>query len=147
MNYHEKTNDQNQKKMKPVLYIALDFDGTIVDSDYPTIVRLKDNAKDVITRLHQEGHRILINTCRGGIEQEEAKQFLLANDVPFDTINENHPELIRKYGNDSRKLGADIYVDDKGLFCESIDWLDIERRVASFSKEDFAWKKRDLDES
>lgn len=33
----------------------------------------------------------------------------------FDTINEQLPELTELYGNDTRKICADIYIDDKGV--------------------------------
>ena len=34
----------------------------------------------------------------------------------FDAHNENLPELIEKYGNDCRKIGADYYCDDKNYW-------------------------------
>ena len=33
----------------------------------------------------------------------------------FDMINENLPELVELYGNDCRKVNADIYIDDKAV--------------------------------
>ena len=39
----------------------------------------------------------------------------------FDAHNENLPELIELFGNDSRKIGADYYCDDKNY------WLQPER--------------------
>lgn len=31
----------------------------------------------------------------------------------FDAVNENLPEMVEWYGNDSRKVHADCYIDDK----------------------------------
>ena len=43
------------------------------------------------------------------------KRFSLAKmwDWSFDYINENVPERIQRYGLDCRKIGADIYLDDR----------------------------------
>lgn len=35
--------------------------------------------------------------------------------LEFNAVNENLPEMTAHYGNDSRKIGADIYIDDKSL--------------------------------
>ena len=31
----------------------------------------------------------------------------------YDAVNENLPEIIERYGGDSRKIFADIYIDDR----------------------------------
>ena len=33
----------------------------------------------------------------------------------FDYVNENCKERIEYYGNNSRKIGADLYIDDKSV--------------------------------
>ena len=33
----------------------------------------------------------------------------------FDAVNENLPDMIEKFGGDSRKIFADVYIDDKAL--------------------------------
>ena len=33
--------------------------------------------------------------------------------LEFDAVNENLPEMIEWYGNDCRKVFADVYIDDK----------------------------------
>ncbi len=58
------------------------------------------------------GNVIIIWTCRGGKELDEAIQFLKDNNVPFDYVNENP---LNPYGDTTRKLFADEYWDDKAI--------------------------------
>lgn len=59
------------------------------------------------------GHTIIIWTCREGERLLEAVNWLLAHDIPFDYVNQNDPDRTARYNNDSRKVGADVYIDDK----------------------------------
>jgi hypothetical protein len=95
--------------------IAIDFDGTIVELAYPDIGALMPYAKKVIQKWKNEGHTILINTCRVGEFAKAAKDFLIKNGVPFDYFNENSMDEITFYGHDSRKICADIFIDDKNI--------------------------------
>lgn len=53
---------------------------------------------------------MILWTCRNGEMLEAAVQACRAVGIVFDAVNEN----IRKYrGNDSRKVWADLYIDDK----------------------------------
>lgn len=97
------------------LVIAIDFDGTIVKEDYPRLGKLRKGAKKYINKLYQDGHIIIINTCRSGVYQEAAFKLLVGLDIEFDYMNENHPKVIEQYKNDSRKISADLYIDDKNL--------------------------------
>lgn len=36
--------------------------------------------------------------------------------LEFDAVNENVPETLEKYGTESRKISADVYVDDRSCF-------------------------------
>jgi len=101
------------------LRIAIDFDGTIVVSDYPKIGRLMTNAKETINKWYSQGHIISINTCRAEAFLDDCKSFLADNDIKYHFINENDPALVEMYGMDTRKMSADIYFDDKAIggFC------------------------------
>lgn len=101
---------------KKSLIIAIDFDNTIVNSDYPIIYELRSGAKRVINKLYKEGNYIIIWTCRQGKEENQARLFLRDQGVLFHSINFHHPFLISKFKNDTRKISADIYIDDKGMW-------------------------------
>jgi guanylate kinase len=97
------------------MHVAIDFDLTIVDSKYPEINELLPNAKEVINYIYDRGHTIIINTCRANHYAENAKAYLDQMGVRYDFFNENDPKLIEKYGTDTRKISADVYIDDKVL--------------------------------
>ncbi len=46
--------------------IAVDFDGTIVDDNYPNIGKPKTFAFDTLKRLQNDGHRLILWTYRSG---------------------------------------------------------------------------------
>lgn len=95
------------------LVLAIDFDGTIAEEKWPEVGELRYEAKKYINQLHQDGHKIVINTCRSGVYEGMAEQFLLDNAIAFDYINCNLPEKILEFKQDCRKISADIYIDDK----------------------------------
>lgn len=97
------------------LILAIDFDGTIAELSFPEVGALRKDADTVIRQLKEDGHKIVINTCRTGRYEGMAEDFLIKNNIPYDFINSNFPELITQYKQDCRKISADIYIDDKCL--------------------------------
>ena len=97
------------------MIIAIDFDGTISRGKFPAIDGLQPYAKDVINRLFEAGHYLIINTCRSGEQCLEAVNFMLQQGIPFNRVNDNHPDQIAQYNNNSRKIYAHVYIDDKNL--------------------------------
>lgn len=108
--------------MRTGLTISIDFDGTIVEDNYPLVGKVKLHAVKYIQTLEKEGHVIIINSNREGKYKEDAIKFLKTHKIPFHYFNENDQRLIDKYSNDSRKIGADIYIDDKSLFYKGECW-------------------------
>ena len=99
------------------MIIAIDFDGTIADGAYPGIGEAVPLALETIRDLYREGYTLLLWTCREDKNLMRARLWLNANGVGdcFTAFNENDPERTSRYNNDSRKLGADMYLDDKAL--------------------------------
>ena len=97
------------------LIIAVDFDGTIAKTDYPTIIKPRKGVARALYQLRQQGHTIIINTCRVGEHVDDARNFMLRERIPWDYFNENDPRIIEAYGTDCRKISADLYIDDKNL--------------------------------
>lgn len=100
--------------------IAIDFDNTIANTDesvirHPRIVGLVDHAKEVIQQLHDDGHLIIINTCRHAGNLQLAQDFLDENGVYYDLINANDPNFIKNSKRDTRKIFADVYIDDRNI--------------------------------
>ena len=115
--------------MTKKLTLAIDFDGTIVHNDYPRIGPLRPGARKAINTLYQKGHHIIIWTSRSGEMVEHARKFLIDNDIMFHSINQSNPEHVQEYGGDTRKIFADLYIDDRALF-PLVNWDEIELRVS-----------------
>jgi len=108
--------------------IAIDFDLTICMSNYPELGMQRNGASLVMNSLIKEGYGIVVNTCREMLPLADAIKWMEANDIPYHYLNCNFPHLIEFYGSDSRKISADLYVDDKcigGL----PEWLDIHKLI------------------
>ena len=97
---------------RPITVLAVDFDGTIVENKWPDIGSLNQQAKSIINKFVIGGGKVIVWSCREGLSQYEAENFLKLNGVYYHAFNENVPERIESYGNDCRKVGADLYVDD-----------------------------------
>lgn len=97
------------------MILAIDFDGTICRGKYPNIDGLQPYAKEVINRFYESGHYLIINTCRSGDQLIEAINWMLQNCIPFHRVNDNHPGQTAIYNNNSRKVNADVYIDDRNL--------------------------------
>jgi hypothetical protein len=97
------------------MIIAVDFDGTIVEHEYPRIGKPIPFALDVLKKLQQEEHHILILwTMREGDLLEEAINYCQKNGLTFYAHNKNYPEEKFQEG-DSRKLSVDIFIDDRNI--------------------------------
>lgn len=97
------------------MILAIDFDGTICKGTYPAIDDQQPFAAETIERLYNDGHYIIINTCRSGERLLEAINWMLHQGIKFHRVNDNHPEQIALYNNNSRKVYAHMYIDDKNL--------------------------------
>lgn len=94
--------------------IAVDFDGTIVEHEYPEIGKEKLFAFQTLKELEKLGARLILWTFRSGEALDEAVEFCRKNGIEFYAVNRNYPEEI--YDETiSRKIDADIYIDDKNL--------------------------------
>lgn len=94
--------------------IAVDFDGTIVEHEYPAIGKEKLFAFSTLRELEKRGAKLILWTFRTGKELEEAVEFCRRNGIEFYAVNKNYPEEIIDE-NTPRKIDADIYIDDKNL--------------------------------
>ena len=84
--------------------IAVDFDGTLCINEYPRIGEPMETMIDFLKLAHSRHDpnscKIILWTCRTG-------------DLLSEAVNENLPEIVEKFGGDSRKIYADIYIDDR----------------------------------
>lgn len=97
------------------MIICVDFDGTIHDGQWPAIGEPREGAKEAINNLRAEGHYIIIWTCREGQQQTEMVNWLLAQGIGFDRVNDHEPGNLAMYGTATRKVYAHCYIDDKNV--------------------------------
>lgn len=97
------------------MIIAVDFDGTIARSNYPVILGEQPYAGEVLRKLHEQGHYIIIWTCRCGTQLLDAINWMLEHKIPFNRINDHNPENVAKYGEGGNKVYAHCYIDDKNI--------------------------------
>lgn len=97
--------------------IAVDFDGTLFEKqNYPSFGKPR---WDVINKLKKEirehSAQTILWTCREGKDLNTAIYACKAVGLTFAAINDNTPENKYQYGNNSRKVYADEYWDDKAI--------------------------------
>lgn len=94
--------------------IAVDFDGTIVENDYPRIGKPIIFAFDTLKKLQAAGFRLILWTYRSGKTLEEAVGFCKENGIEFYAVNCSYPEEQFDTAS-SRKINADIFIDDRNI--------------------------------
>ena len=97
--------------------IAVDFDGTLCENNYPGIGNPR---KRIIKRLLKEqkkGAKIILWTCRTGKPLKYALDWCAYHGIHFDAVNESLPESIKHWGTDPRKICATEYWDDRAVKC------------------------------
>ena len=95
--------------------LAIDFDGTIVDDAYPANGKPKTFAFETLKKLQSEGYRLILWTYRSGKSLEEAVEFCRKNGLEFYAINSSYEGEDFDPQSQSRKIDADLFVDDRNL--------------------------------
>ena len=92
------------------------FDGTITKhSRYPQIGEPNTELIEWLKREKEGGVKLILWTCRVGDLLNQAVKFCEKQGLYFDAVNENLPEIIEKFGGDTRKIFANKYIDDASV--------------------------------
>lgn len=114
--------------------IAVDFDGTLCKEHWPEIGAPNLRLIDWLKERRRAGDKLILWTCRSEAMLAAAIVWCGTFGLEFDAVNTNLPENVAQYGNDCRKVYADIYLDDKAGYIgrispfpiyvqpENIDW-------------------------
>ena len=98
------------------MLIAVDFDGTIVEHKYPAIGPEIPFAIETLKKLKAERHKLILGCVREGKLLEEAVEFCRQRGLEFYAVNRDYPEEEKGQNNHySRKLKADLFIDDRNL--------------------------------
>lgn len=97
--------------------IAVDFDGTIVEHQYPEIGEELPFATETLRLLIADRHRLILWSVREGKLLDEAVEWCRERGIEFYAVNKDYPEERGTENNNhySRKLKVDIFIDDRNL--------------------------------
>ena len=95
--------------------IAVDFDGTLVEHQYPAIGKEIPFAFETLRRLQQDRHQLILWTAREGQLLEDAVNFCASKGINFYAINSDIPNDRWRETSPARKLRADVFIDDRNL--------------------------------
>lgn len=116
-----------KKKRVDPLIVAVDFDGTLVTDEFSDVVNdLPDIGKpnweaiSFVKELKKTGALLILWTCRNDDTPDLAltKAVEFCRDelgLEFDAVNDNLPWIAERLGGNSRKIYADLYLDDKTI--------------------------------
>ena len=95
------------------MIIAVDFDGTVVEHEYPKIGKPISFAIETLLQLQRDGHILIMWSVRDGKLLQEAVDYCASKGLVFYAANKNYPEedVIKA----SRKLNADMFIDDRNV--------------------------------
>jgi hypothetical protein len=111
LNTNEITKDDSEVEERKSVF-AFDFDGTIVENDFPYIGKPNEGAIEVIQELYAAGFKKnILLTMRSDDKLQEAIVYCNKHNVNFWGYNENPDQA--EWSN-SRKVYAHVYVDDAG---------------------------------
>lgn len=102
--------------------IAVDFDGTLCENNFPDIGAPKPLIIEYIQQQQAAGAHIILHTCRENGEKrallDEAVQWCREQEIVLYAVDENPDndcgEMFGVSGA-GRKLYADLYIDDKAV--------------------------------
>ena len=108
--------------------IAVDFDGAIVEHRNPQIGEEIPFATATLKMLRTERHRLILWSVREGKLLEEAVEWRRKRGGEFYADNRDYPEEDIAHTGFSRKVNADLFIDDRNLGGLP-DWGSIYRMV------------------
>lgn len=129
------------------MILAVDMDGTLCENRYPEMGEPNELLLELLKKELKRGSQVILWTCRAGEPLQKAKQWAIQEMIyPISSLqlsdpclfrfftNENTFDAIEKFGGDTRKIYADIYIDDRSMDHDVI-WGE------EVTEEDPWWKK------
>ena len=96
--------------------IAVDFDGTLCENKWPEIGEPNTNLIGYLIEMRKSfGAKIILWTCRVGEMIDKAGKCCSERGLEFDAVNENLPHIIERFGGNTRKIFANMYIDDRNF--------------------------------
>lgn len=109
------------------MIIAIDFDGVLCEDRFPEIGAPDYEVVSLVRQLIDAGHEVILWTCRVDARLQEAVEWCEDRGLHFCAVNENAPSNRARweseYPNGTRKVYADVYVEDHDLLYRRADRL------------------------
>lgn len=117
----EKRVSKEQMATLPYI-IAVDFDGTLVEDKFPEIGKPIERVWEAVFKAQKIGAKIILWTSRDNERLKDAVEFCTGRGLHFDAINDNLDECKVMFNNNTRKVFANEYWDDKAVmqFCTQL---------------------------
>ena len=106
--------EKDKEGMLPKI-VAIDFDGTLVDNEFPEIGKIKPLFHIIKDLKSKDKIKVILWTCRTEEYLDKAIQFCKQNGLTFDAINDNIDE-VKALGWNAKKVFANLYVDDRNAY-------------------------------
>lgn len=98
------------------MIIAVDFDGILCENTFPKIGKPYYPMISFVRELMDEGYEVVLWTSRVEQQLDEAVAWCEDRGLHFCAVNDNAPSNKKKYegvySTPTRKIFADIYIDD-----------------------------------
>lgn len=85
----------------PFKTIAVDFDGTLCYSKWPELGQPNTALIAYLQEWKRNGNKLILWTCRAGEALAKAVEWCREQNLEFDAVNDNLPEIIEFYGHNS----------------------------------------------
>lgn len=102
----------NEDALFPLI-AAVDFDGLLVKNEFPEIGEIRQPMFNAVKLLQKNGWKIILWSCRTGDMLKDAVEFCVQHGLVPDAVNENLKEVQEYFGGDTRKVFANMYLDDR----------------------------------
>lgn len=99
------------------MIVAVDFDGVLCRDEFPGIGAPNYSMISLVREIIDAGHEVVLWTSRADDRLVEAVRWCEDRGLHFCAVNENAPSNRARYEgeypNGTRKVYADVYLDDK----------------------------------
>ena len=101
------------------MIIAIDFDGILCENEFPNIGKPNYEVISLTRQIMDMGHEVVLWTTRNGNELTAAVDWCGDRGLHFCNVNgpapSNEKEYRDVYPTESRKIYADVYIDDHNI--------------------------------
>lgn len=102
--------------------IAVDFNSTLCFSNWPELSEPNSALISYLRDGRLDGNKLILRTRRAGDALNQTVEWCRQQNLEFDAVNDSLTEFVELYiyGNNSRKISCDYYIDDQMLHVSKV---------------------------